>query len=133
MLENSYTDQIDMLLSKLSCDVQVPSEWTDFFSRQGMLPSIEGDRRRFGRKYMPGKAVLEITNTLPSINRQQLVHAVYTRDISRGGISFLHVDQLYPGEAGRLWLPDRRLPVEVVRCSRVNSQCYVVGATLPDD
>ena len=133
MLETEYSNQIDDLLAKLSCDVQIPSEWGDFFARQGMLPSIEGDRRRFARKHMPGTAVLEITTTIPSIDRQQLVHAVYTRDISRGGVSFLHVAQLYPGEAGRLWLPDRRWLFEVVRCRRVNSQCYVVGATLPED
>lgn len=130
MLETNYSAQINDLLSKFPCDVEIPSDWGDFFSRQGILQPIKNDCRRFARKHMPGKAIFEITSTLPSIDRQQLVHAVYTQDISRGGISFLHVDQLYPGETGRLWLSDRKLPVKVARCCRVNSRCYVVGAIL---
>jgi len=130
MLEKNHSAQINELLATLPCEVQIPTEWGDYFSRHGILASTEEDGRRFARKHMPGKAILQITCTIPTFDRQQKVHKVYTRDISQGGISFLHICQLFPGEAGRLWLEDRRLSFEVVRCSRVNSQCYVIGASL---
>ena len=129
MLENNYSTQIKELLAKLPCAVRIPAEWGDYFSRQGMLPTIENDGRRLARKHFRTKAALEIKTTVPAIIRQPSVQAVYTRDISRDSISFLHAEQLYPGEVCRLWLSDRRLQVNVVRCSRVNSHCYVVGGT----
>jgi hypothetical protein len=82
------------------------------------------------RKYFRTTAALEIKTTLPAIVRQPTVRAIYTRDISRGSISFLHTEQLYPGEECRLWLTDRRIDVTIARCSKVNSQCYVVAGTI---
>ena len=129
MLESNYSTQVSDLLSRLQCHVRIPSEWDDYFSAEGLLRSIEDDRRRKARKQFRTEAVLQIEPQLPSVKREQLVHKVYTRDISLEGISFLHCEQLYPGEVCRLWLADRRLAVEVVRCKRANSQCYVVGGT----
>lgn len=129
MLENSYSTQIENLLAELPCAVRIPDEWGDYFSRQGVLRSIENDKRRFARKHFCTKAALDIKSSLPAIIRKPSVQAVYTRDISRNSVSFLHAEQLYPGEKCRLWLTDRRLLVTVVRCSRVNSHCYVVGST----
>ena len=129
MLENNYSTQIEELLARLPCGVRIPAEWNDYFSQDGILPAIDNDQRRRARKHYRVKAALELKATLPAINRQPSVHAVYTRDISHDSISFLHTEQLYPGEVCRLWLTERRLQVTVVRCSRVNSQCYVVGGT----
>ena len=129
MLENDHSRKIKDLLAALPCAVRIPEEWGDYLSRQGLLPAIENDRRQLARKRFRTKAALEIKTTLPAIMRQPSVLAVYTRDISRASISFLHAQQLYPGEVCRLWLTDRRLQVTVVRCSRINSDCYVVGGT----
>ena len=129
MLENNYTSQIRDLLAILPCEIRIPDEWCDYFSRDEMLPTVENELRRMARKHFRTKAALEIKTTLPAIIRQPSIELVYTRDISGNSVSFLHAKQLYPGEACRLWLTDRRLPVTVVRCSRVNSHCYVVGGT----
>ena len=129
MLEERHADKIDELVSKLPCDVELPGEWHDFFSQQGFRQPIPDDRRRYARRYMPAKAILEITDPLPAYGREQLVLAVYTRDISREGVSFLISDQLFPSESGRLWLSDRRLAIEVACCRRLNSRCFIVGAT----
>jgi len=72
---------------------------------------------------------MKIETSLPAIFRQPSMQAVYTRDISRGSISFLHAKQLYPGETCQIWLSDRKLLVTVECCSRAGPKCYVVGGT----
>jgi len=129
MLEIDHSRKITELLAVLPCAVRIPAEWGDYLSREGVLPALGNDPRRLARKRFRTKAALEIKTSLPAITREASVMAVYTRDISRTSISFLASLQIYPGEVFRLWLTDRRLHVTAVRCSRVNSECYIVGCT----
>ena len=114
MLEDNYSTAVNELLDNFDCDVAIPDNRDEYFTKQGMLPPVDEDRRRFARKHYRTKAILEIRPTLPWLSREQAIFAVYTRDISRAGISFLHTAQLYPGETCRLWLPDRRIRIDVV-------------------
>jgi hypothetical protein len=66
--------------------------------------------------------------TLPAIERGQQVHCVLTKDISRGGLSFLHTEQLFPEERIKLWLPIGKHDALIVRCQRGNENCYEIGA-----
>jgi len=129
MLEDDYSAIIEWLISKLPCHVQIPTEWGDYFDQDGLLGTKENDGRRFPRKHLRRKAILDTRSSTSSVNRQPLLRVVYTRDISRVGISFLNAEQMYPEETGQLWLPNRRLRIKVVHCDRVSEHCYVIGAT----
>lgn len=129
MLENNDATNLAELLDRLPCEIQLPDEWENFFSKKGVLPTVEDESRRWARMHFRTKAALKTTATLPAINRPPKTQVVYTRDISRGSISFLHAEQLYPGERCQVWLTDRRLRVNVERCNRVGPKCYVVGGT----
>lgn len=133
MLDVSHDQQLSVLLASLECKVVLPPEWYDFFALSGPTPSFPDDRRRFVRYYYRTKGVLELLTTIPSIPREHQYYCIYTKDISRNGIGFLHVEQLYPGETHILWLADRRVRCTVVRCFRHNEQCFEIGATFGDE
>jgi hypothetical protein len=128
MLEEDYRSTLNQLLEKLECHVQVPDKWDDFYDRRGPMPATSEDRRRFARLHCPGRAVLQMETTLPAIERGQQVHCVLTKDISRGGLSFLHTEQLFPEERIKLWLPIGKHDALIVRCQRRNENCYEIGA-----
>ncbi len=130
MLEDEYQRKLNFLLSKLSCEVQLPEAWDDYFSRTGIcLPSFE-EQRRYQRRHCRLEAILEMDQTLPSIEREHSLFAIYTRDVSCGSISFLHTAQLYPCEECLLWLPARKRSITVTQCTRYNEKCYCIGAVL---
>ncbi len=130
MLEGDYQERLTQLISKLPCRVEIPEKWGNFLEGRGPLPAIPNDRRRFVRHQFRGKAVLEVRQSLPSIEREHQYEVVYMRDLSRQGISFVHSGQLFPTETCRLWLPERKITLQIVRCQRVQERCYVVGGTL---
>ena len=54
---------------------------------------------------------------------------MYVKDISRAAVAILHSEQLYPGE--RLWLTvldGVRRSTTVIRCRRIQADCYEVAA-----
>lgn len=129
MLEDDYRQRYRRLLNELVCRVQIPEEWSSsYFSENGVLPTAWNERRRFVRHCYRAKCVLELQSTLPAIDRRPGFFAVYSRDISRNGISFLHVAELFPDERCRLWLPTQQVALRVARCRRYNSQCFLIGA-----
>ena len=66
---------------------------------------MQGDRRRFPRMICRGKHPSGPgVSSSPALPRPQEWHGVYTLDISRGGIGFLHSEPLYPGERMRVVL-----------------------------
>lgn len=127
MLEVDYQTELADLFAQLPCEIRLPAGWSDFFEVRGVVPPVQDDMRRFVRHQFRGKAVLELTQTLPAIEREPSRYCVYTRDLSRQGVGFVHASQLYPGEQIQLWLPQRKMAVDVVRCNRVAASCYVVG------
>jgi hypothetical protein len=128
MLENDYRTTLDRLLEKLDCAVQLPDKWFDFYDRRGPVPATSADRRRYARLHCPGQAALQVKTTLPAIDRGQQVHCILTKDISRGGLSFLHTEQLFPHEKVKLWLTIGEHDAMIVRCQRRNENCYEIGA-----
>ena len=98
----------------------------EFFSRTGLLPTGPGDLRRYPRYYFRGVAeafIFKLCATEPPDHC-----FVLTRDLSRGGVSLLHMDPLFPGQRIDLILNGKpAMAVEVVRCRRLRDGRYLVG------
>lgn len=115
------------------CEVWLPADWDAAPASGQPLPTIADDRRRFPRFHYRVRGLYEPAATFPDLARPEKAYVVYTKDISRGGIAFLHSLELFPKEHGRLRLPgkfDREF--EVVRCLRFSERCYLVGASFPE-
>ena len=129
MLEVDYHAQLEAILATIDCRVKLPAEWSEFFARRGVLKTTFDDQRRFVRSHFPGKAVLELAQTIAGIEREHRFCCVYTKDLSRIGISFLHCEELFPGETPTLWLLSGKSVCNVVRRVRHNPRCFEIGAT----
>lgn len=130
MLETDYQSELTRLLSTLPCEVRLPDSWGNFFAERGPSTPTYGDRRRRVRHRVRVRAVLEVEQTLPMIDREPAKFLVYSHDVSRDGAGFVHSQQMFPSETCQLWLPHAKIPLIVTRCQRFNSQCYVIGAQL---
>ena len=130
MLDADYLDNLNRFLASLEDRIELSmAERLIYFNVDSSMPPAKpDDRRRFARLQLRQKAVMDLRQTLPAIERQRAFHCIYTRDISRTGIGFLHADELFPGEECQLWLPQRQLNVTVVLCRRQGPRCYVIGA-----
>jgi hypothetical protein len=116
------------LAAQLSCRVKLSPEQVAEMQRQGPLPSLEGDKRRFVRFHLRARGILECRTTLPAIPRSSGRFLVLVKNLSRSGIGFLHEAQLFPRERLKIWVEGRRwLPIEVARCRRLHDGCYEVG------
>jgi hypothetical protein len=130
MLDANRLKKLKAVLNALPCRVVVPSEWKDFFARRGPLASLGDEYRRFVRQHFPSRALLELTTSITAIPRADAQHVVLMKDLSRQGVAFLHVAQLFPGERVELTLPTGRIAYTVVRCLRHNHRCYEIGAEI---
>ncbi len=133
MLEDNYLRRLNKLIEACECDLAVPSEWQDCLTRRGVIQPIPGDRRQYIRHHYNGRGVLEYDETFSSIPREHTFAQVATRDVSRGGIAFLHSEQLFPGERVSLWLPIGKRSYVVERCVEHNDSCFEIGATVADN
>jgi hypothetical protein len=112
-----------------SCKIELPESWRFLFSEQKDLPVNLDDRRQFARYRLRVVAALRYLNNLPHPIRPDGWFEIFAKDISQGGFSFLHSEQMYPQEQVELAIGEQYRYVGVVRrCRRVNHKCYVVGA-----
>ncbi|NQU24260.1 MAG: PilZ domain-containing protein [Candidatus Nealsonbacteria bacterium] len=139
MLDRDHEQLAQSVAERLDCQVELPESWSGFFDQTGWSSSGEGDRRRFPRLKSRTLAVLEYRHTLSSVPRESRRYAVYLKDVSRGGVAFMHHEQLFPAERMRLIMPcdkARELVgqtdwiVEIIRCVRVGARCFEVGVRL---
>ncbi|HVX60856.1 MAG TPA: hypothetical protein VHC19_09645 [Pirellulales bacterium] len=128
MLDRGHeSTQLANWLASRPCRVELPEAWDDYFDRAGPIPSFPGDNRRFPRYYIRGRAAMAIIDALPGKPRDESWHGVYTKEISREGLRFLHSEQLFPREKLQIIMPDGQTRiVEVARCRRVQPACYDV-------
>ena len=113
----------------LKCDLELPDAWKDRFRQTGRLPGKYTDRRRHPRYHFRVCAALEYRQTLPSLPRPPGWHKIFTIDLSRGGLAFLHSEPLFPRERMQVLLPGKGAKIiEVVWCSRVQDRCFQIGA-----
>lgn len=128
MLEEDYTSCLNKLLENCEHQLVIPSQLRDSLTKRGPTPPSPNDLRKYVRYHFNGLSVLEVAQTFPSIPREKRVARVVTRNVSRGGIAFLHSEQLFPGEEVTMWLPSGKFRYVVVRCIAHHPRCYEIGA-----
>ena len=130
MLDAGYRDNLNRVLASLEDRIEMsPAERIIYFRSDPNVPPPKPDERRgFARRQLRVRAVMDLQQSLPAIERERAFHCIYLRDISRTGIGFLHADELFPGEECRLWLPQTELHVSIVQCRRQGPRCYLIGA-----
>ncbi len=133
MLEDDYTRCLNKMLETCECNVTVPRQWQGRLTQRGVIDPVPDDRRNYIRHHFNSQAVLEYDETFSSIPREHTIVKVITLDISRGGIAFLHSEQLFPGERVSLWLPIGKRSYVVERCVEHNDSCFEIGAAVADN
>jgi len=123
MLNATSTERtLQHVLERLPSQVRLPADWSDFFMLEGPVGHEYDEQRRHSRLYLRGRALLE---------RRGNYFTVYTTDISRSGIGFVHSEQLFPRECLRLWVPQGlSLAISSARCRRVQDNCFTCGARI---
>ncbi len=113
----------------LRCVVNLPPGWEESAPQPGTLPGKYSDRRRYPRFHFRACVALQYRQTFPTLPREQAWYKVFASDISRGGLSFLHGEPLYPRERMLLVLPQQwERTIEVVNYVRIQERCFRVGA-----
>ena len=131
MLASDHHEEVSTLLRDVPCKIQLPEEWQDtFFHASGMQPTSFDERRRFIRFNLRMKGLLHIRETLPSMTRTERMFVIYTCNVARAGVGFLHFEQMFPGERCELLLPTRKIEIEIAQCSYIGPKCYMVGAKM---
>ena len=110
----------------------------DFFKTSGLTQSGMSDARQSARWKNRVVGGLLCRTTFPVLPRSEEWHPIYIKDLSRSGAAFIHSEQLYPLERIRILVTDDRSSrllrndclrtMEVVRCRRVEDNCFEVGA-----
>src|SRR2546423_6212871 len=94
--------------------------------RYAPVPTKVGDARRFERYYFRTLATA-IIHPVPVIGVETQECYVLTRDISRGGVSFLHPKKLAIGQRIDLTFQDNKeLCVRVQRVRQLAPRCFLI-------
>lgn len=89
---------------------------------------VWSDQRRSVRYPSNARCVVESEGTYATCELSHGSQEVLLRDLSRGGMRFLHGAQIYPGERFVICIGrDRRLTLEAVWCRRVAPGVFVTG------
>ena len=100
----------------------------DFFDKSGPLPTKLNDLRRYPRFYFRSCAEATIHPLPGRPETAQTQHFLVTCDLSRGGLSLLHKDQLYPGQRLDIVLNgEAPRSLEVVWCRHLAPARYLIG------
>lgn len=126
---NREQEALSKCLTACICEIDLPVAWRNFFDESGAMPTCVGDTRRFPRFYARGKGALESRQSLPGKLRPVQWRGIYTKNVSREGLGFLHSEQLFPRERMRVLLADG-VPreIEIACCRRIQRRCYEIGA-----
>ena len=99
------------------------------FARRGAQDATFDERRQFARFAFLSKTLLEVATSFKCVERPREHFTIVTTDVSRDGVAFLHVEQLYPGELVTVWFPTCKVACRVTRCLKHNAKCYEIGAS----
>jgi len=118
--ELAVLPHLEQILEDLPQSVRIPTVWPEFFEQTGPMMTTHDDRRLTHRYYFRVWAVAEIDG-------EQF--AAPTKDISCGGISFLHHEQIAPLEPIKVSLPcGICASAQVTRSMQIEDDCYDIGA-----
>lgn len=117
MLDLSHASEIAELWEDLDLHASLPTSPEEFFSKSGA--KSEREHREFERHYLRCQAI---------VRRELETFGVYMKDCSRAGMGLVSPVQLLPRERVQLWMqPQRSYSLEVIRCRRVQANCYECG------
>ncbi|MBW8883170.1 MAG: PilZ domain-containing protein, partial [Planctomycetia bacterium] len=98
--------------------------------RYAPVPTQANDARKFERFYFRTLATATI-HPVPVLGLETQECYVLTRDISRGGVSFLHPKKLAVGQRIELAFQDgKELAIHVQRVRQLAPRCYLIGCRL---
>src|SRR5437660_483882 len=111
-----------------SLDTQFVESDHEFFELTGPLPTAWDEHRRFPRFYYRSCAEAIVYPLRSVKNAERCQCFLLTRDLSRGGLSIVHTEQLFPGQKLDVILNgEASRSVEVVWCRRWSHNRYAVG------
>ena len=114
---------------RLARHVPLPMFDEDLLHRTEGGGAMWGDSRRFPRFAASAEGHMETEGTYAPAGPVPYSQTLLLRDLSRGGIRFLHGAQLYPGERTEIRLPNgAKKRLEVVWCRRLARGVYMTGA-----
>jgi hypothetical protein len=118
----------------LPCEVLITNEIKERFFRVGVSQTSHHEQRRFARFYCGhenNRVAIRYLNNIASLQRSSVWRGGILIDVSRGGLHFLHSEEVYPGEKARLALESGgKLQIfdgEVTWCRRHAPKCFGVG------
>ncbi len=130
MLGIDYTDQFNELVESVPWTIDLPDTWENFFSERGECQAYAGDGRKHRRMKARSYGIMWIQEPFHAIKRPTAAIGMYTKDFSQRGCGMISPIEIYPGEVLRIVLPTFWLTLRVMRCCRVQSQCFEVGGVL---
>lgn len=130
-VSSDFSNEMDPVLP---LGVVLPEQLSDFFDERGYHPSTAAEYRGNARLRVRSKAVMEfeeVPQSLRAIFADMPRRAtVLVKDLSRSGIGILFHYQIFPTQRLGIEFQGRYLDVSVVRCRKISSKCYEIGATV---
>jgi hypothetical protein len=118
-------------INELSCLVEIPSDWETATATARLFATGPEEQRAFHRHPYRSAAALQYRQTYPDLPRPAQWFRVYTTNVSRSGVSFVHGEQLFPQErATFVLLNGLGCEIEVRSCRRIRRQYYQIGARI---
>ena len=118
MLGIGHTKTIAEAWQLLQSQAALSESTEEFFNKNG--PKREDDSRTHQRYYLRCKGILRCNGNN---------HAIFLKDISRSGMAFISPVQLFPRDHVQIWTENQRTyELEVIRCRRLQKQCYECGS-----
>jgi hypothetical protein len=120
-------------IASLPCEINLPKGLNRPVAEQYRFCSGPADKRRFMRRSFIDQAALHYLPTFPALRRPRGFCRIYTVNLSRGGLGFMHSGQLFPKECATIVLVNgRQVVVEVQCCRRIQAKCFEIGARFLD-
>ena len=117
-------------MKSLELKIKLPPELKNFFAETGYTDSTLFESRKNGRLRIRAAGELVLSKNLPALPRNETEFLVLIKDVSQRGICLLAHKQLFPEEAFVLNFNSRMIEARIVRCRRLNEQCFECGAEI---
>ncbi|MEM9368855.1 MAG: hypothetical protein AAGD07_22920 [Planctomycetota bacterium] len=131
MLDFDYSKHYAEVVQQTKFSIDMPEEWSEFFTASGVVHSNYDEKRCAQRKRVRTTGLAIFENTLPFLMRvRKDPVGIYTKDFSKLGCGFLSPIEMYPEERVRLLFPAFWLTVKISRTQKRVDGCFLVGAEL---
>ena len=109
-------------------DVRLIESDQEFFSKKGLLPTHWDEVRKFPRFYLRSRSEAVIYPLKSQPTTEPKACKVATSDVSRGGMSLLLPQQVFPGQRMEVIFTSGDIrTLKVVWCRRIGDRCYSAG------